>query len=249
MVQVGDANFNLDFTDSAEPTIGFDSGGDEFLYVRASNEFRWRVGTNSQLALSSGLLHCVVNDRTALGSATVAFSDLFLAAGGLVNINNGNTTLGEGQIKFPATQIASSNANTLDDYEEGTWTPVVTFATPGDLSVAYSAQIGHYTKIGRLVYVEFNVVTSTFTHTTASGNLTVTGLPFTSSGTNRCCGLNWSGITKAGYTSVVSLLGTGATSFIFSASGSGVAASNVAVADVPTGGTVILRGTLIYDDA
>src|SRR3990167_1606815 len=60
-----------------------------------------------------------------------------------------------GQIAFPATQNASADANTLDDYEEGTWTPVFTFATPGDLSVAYSTQQAIYTKIGRVVYVAF----------------------------------------------------------------------------------------------
>src|SRR3990167_5810415 len=57
---------------------------------------------------------------------------------------------GGGQIKFPGTQNASSNVNTLDDYEEGTWTPVLTFATAGDLSVAYSVQVGSYVKIGNL---------------------------------------------------------------------------------------------------
>jgi hypothetical protein len=56
------------------------------------------------------------------------------------------TTSGTG-ITFPATQSASSNANTLDDYEEGTWTPVnvgMTFAG----TALYNAS---YTKIGRLV--------------------------------------------------------------------------------------------------
>lgn len=64
-------------------------------------------------------------------------------------------TLSNGQIAFPATTVPSADANTLDDYEEGTWTPVLTFATPGDLSVAYSTQAGSYTKIGRQVMVSF----------------------------------------------------------------------------------------------
>ena len=33
--------------------------------------------------------------------------------------------LTSGQITFPTTQVPSSDANTLDDYEEGTWTPVI----------------------------------------------------------------------------------------------------------------------------
>lgn len=85
-----------------------------------------------------------------------------------------------GQIKFPATQVASSNANTLDDYEEGSWTPVVTFSTAGDLSVVYSAQAGRYVKVGKYVTVRAAITTTTFTHTTAAGECRITGLPFTS---------------------------------------------------------------------
>jgi hypothetical protein len=53
-------------------------------------------------------------------------------------------------ITFPATQSASSDANTLDDYEEGTWTPVITAQT-GSLT-AYTSS-GIYTKVGRTVYI------------------------------------------------------------------------------------------------
>src|ERR1700743_2562665 len=65
------------------------------------------------------------------------------------------TVVNPGQIKFPATQNPSSDPNTLDDYEEGTWTPAFTFATPGNLSITYSLQSCYYTKIGRLVSVSF----------------------------------------------------------------------------------------------
>ena len=73
-------------------------------------------------------------------------------------------------ITFPATQSDSSNANTLDDYEEGTWTPSV------GGTAAYSAQQGKYTKIGRTVTVTcFIGITSI-----GSGSTTiVSGLPFT----------------------------------------------------------------------
>jgi hypothetical protein len=86
--------------------------------------------------------------------------------------------LANGQIAFPATQVASANANTLDDYEEGTWTPVMTFATPGNLSIsAYGVQAGAYTKIGRSATLSFNISISAgnYTQTTASGSLQTTG--------------------------------------------------------------------------
>lgn len=55
-----------------------------------------------------------------------------------------------GQIAFPATQNATSNANTLDDYEEGTWTPALKFGGNA-VDIAYDTQSGYYTKIGRVV--------------------------------------------------------------------------------------------------
>jgi hypothetical protein len=75
-----------------------------------------------------------------------------------------------GGIKFPATQVASADANTLDDYEEGTWTPSV------GGTATYSQQGGTYTKIGRLVYVSFILQIATIG--TGSNN-TITGIPFT----------------------------------------------------------------------
>jgi hypothetical protein len=60
------------------------------------------------------------------------------------------STSGSG-ITFPASQSASTDANTLDDYEEGTWTPTVTSAT-GSIT-SYTVQTATYTKIGRSVTV------------------------------------------------------------------------------------------------
>ena len=74
-------------------------------------------------------------------------------------------------ITFPATQSASSNANTLDDYEEGTWTPSL------GGTATYTTQSGTYTKIGRQVTVSCKLqVNAIGTGTTT----TFTGLPFTS---------------------------------------------------------------------
>ena len=82
-------------------------------------------------------------------------------------------------IVFPATQVASSNVNTLDDYEEGTFTPVVAFATPGDSSFTYATALGIYTKIGREVHVRVVLNFTTNAYTTGSGNMSISGLPFT----------------------------------------------------------------------
>jgi hypothetical protein len=84
-------------------------------------------------------------------------------------------------IGFPATQVASTDANTLDDYEEGTFTPTFLLETPGTSSFTYSTQAGVYTKVGRLVTTSVVLATSAASAGTGTGNLQINGLPFTSS--------------------------------------------------------------------
>ena len=94
------------------------------------------------------------------------------------NISVGNatpTTSGTG-ITFPATQSASSDANTLDDYEEGTWTPTLNF-TGGTTGITYaSVRFGRYTKVGRIVTVGFCIILSS--KGSSTGNANISGLPF-----------------------------------------------------------------------
>ena len=79
-------------------------------------------------------------------------------------------------ITFPATQSASTDVNTLDDYEEGTWTPVYSTNFTG----THSNQVGKYIKVGKLVTAYFFIQVSTVSGT---GALQLKGLPFTSSST------------------------------------------------------------------
>lgn len=88
------------------------------------------------------------------------------AVTGLLNLSGASA----GQIQFPATQNSSANANTLDDYEEGSWTPTLGGTT------TYTLQSGSYTKIGRVVYVRGAMQVNTI-GTGSSG--TISGLPCT----------------------------------------------------------------------
>jgi hypothetical protein len=83
-----------------------------------------------------------------------------------------------GQIKFPATQNASSDANTLDDYEEGTWTPTLGGSSGDPTGITYDGQYGYYVKIGKQVYV--SCVVGWTTYTGGSNSIFIRGLPFTS---------------------------------------------------------------------
>jgi len=133
----------------------------------------------------------------------------------------------------------------------GSWTPVITFATPGDLNVVYGSggQTGSWAKIGNLVRLTFSLYTTTFTHTAASGALRVTGSPHTTRNvaTERHSGaLVWAGITKASYSSVCTAMNENSAIIEFVGSGSGQAISGIAVADVPTGGGIVLRGNIEF---
>jgi len=94
-----------------------------------------------------------------------------------IGLGTGTYPISGTGIKFPASQDASSDANTLDDYEEGTWTPVIT-GSGTNPTVSYTGQSGRYTKIGRVVSVTCQLGTATISG--GSGDLRVGGLPFAS---------------------------------------------------------------------
>ncbi len=81
-----------------------------------------------------------------------------------------------GQIVFPATQNASANANTLDDYEEGTFTPTLSFGG-ASVGITYASQTGTYTKIGNRCLYEIELATTS--NGSSTGSAAISGLPFT----------------------------------------------------------------------
>lgn len=109
-------------------------------------------------------------NRIPYGNGTSAFQS---AAGFTFD---GTTLTIPGQIAFPGTQAASAGANTLDDYEEGTWTPVIG-GIGGTSGQAYSTQSGHYIKVGLQVLVWFRADLSTEGTITSSAQ--IQGFPFT----------------------------------------------------------------------
>jgi hypothetical protein len=115
-------------------------------YNKAASAYKFRVADSGAIATAGSI---------SLGTVTPA-------------------TSGVG-VQFPATQSASSDANTLDDYEEGTWTPTVTASTSGTITTTDRG--GTYTKIGNIVTVQgyFNVASVS----SPVGDLRIGGLPFT----------------------------------------------------------------------
>lgn len=94
---------------------------------------------------------------------------LSFAANGQVTLANTPLQLTGGQIKFPGTQSASADGNTLDDYEEGTWTPSI------GGNATYTVQSGYYRKIGSLVFISAYIVINS---RGTGSNYIISGLPF-----------------------------------------------------------------------
>jgi hypothetical protein len=82
-------------------------------------------------------------------------------------------------IDFSATS-GSGTSEVLSDYEEGTWTPILTSAGGNFTTIAYGDQSGKYTKIGRMVKIRGNLYTTgPITAGSASGQVYIAGIPFT----------------------------------------------------------------------
>ena len=82
-----------------------------------------------------------------------------------------------GGIRFPGTQVASSDANTLDDYEEGTWTPALMTGSTQP-TFTYTNRGGTYVKIGRQVIAWFYALVSVSSAGNAQAAVVASSLPF-----------------------------------------------------------------------
>ena len=122
------------------------SGANEGIFVDDSLNY---VGPSS----NDGSFNDAAID---LGIASNRFKDLYLSGG----VYLGGT----------------GSSNKLDDYEAGSWTPALAYATTTG-SITYTSQTGRYVKIGEIVYVTGSITTSASSG--HSGDLQLTGLPFT----------------------------------------------------------------------
>jgi hypothetical protein len=136
-------------------------------------------GANGRILLTESSGDAIIG-----GAAGTNFTDMYVngalntrfnLSGSLVLKGGATGATGTG-IAFPSTQSASSDANTLDDYEEGTWTPTLTFGG-GSVSMAYTIREAFYTKIGNTVTVQYCIFLSN--RGTSTGSAVISGLPFT----------------------------------------------------------------------
>lgn len=151
-----------------------------FVYApikSSSGDITYAIGLDiTQPALSGGAT-MTNNYGIRIGNIDAAGSNNYAIYTGTGTVRfGGGIQLDSGQIKFPAVQIPSADANTLDDYEEGTWTPI----DSSGAGLVFTAG-GSYEKIGRQFRAGFNV---TYPATADGSSALIGGLPFTVSNNN-----------------------------------------------------------------
>jgi Pectate lyase superfamily protein len=136
----------------------------------------WEASGTADLRLDAG------TQNNYICNFTLAYSQVSdSSTAGMNRIEMGETNYLMGGLKFPPTQIPSTNVNTLDDYEEGDFSSTVSVEGLSSAGTpTWTTRIATYTKVGNIVHV--NLVLTWSAHT-GTGNMRITGLPFTSHAT------------------------------------------------------------------
>lgn len=209
-----------------------------------------------ETGLLNGFQHNLIpdaDDTRSLGSSSKRWLKLWtqdidfdgtVTAGGLIDAS----AAAAGQIKFPSTQNPSSNVNTLDDYSEGTWTPVIGGAG-GTSGQTYANQVGHYIKIGKLVTVFFYVQLSA--KGTITGNVQLSGLPITADATSLfipVSSIQWVSLATT-WVSVVVGVNPNTTTAVVQGATTAASANNTSLTTSDISNATVLIGTLTYQSA
>jgi hypothetical protein len=141
--------------------------------IRVSNGTQsLNLGMNN----GSGGSYLFENGANALRFGTNGTERMRINAGAPILCLSGGSTSATGTgIAFPATQSASSDANTLDDYEEGTWTPT----DNSGASLSFTGVSATYVKVGQMVIAWCQI---NYPSTASTNGASITGLPFTVAG-------------------------------------------------------------------
>ena len=161
-------------------TSAVDAGGGSGIFLKSSsattaNRYGSRIHTVREANGASQLVF-----STELTGGTTGLQEaLKISPNKNVTVSDGDLVIGTAGhgIDFSATSDATGKDNELlDDYEEGSWTPVAGRYS-GTTTVSYSTQTGKYTKIGNVVYVQFYIVISSISAQGSSLTF-IGGLPF-----------------------------------------------------------------------
>ena len=146
-------------------------------------------------------------------------------------------------------------ANTLDDYEEGSWTPVIRDGLTGN-AAGMAHQQGLYTKVGNLVYVIFQLQINSVSGMTSSNQCHITGLPFTvnndlGNGAEPSSGIisYINGLDTANYGLIFARANNGSTDIELKYSGTSYdvgGAGNFLISSFDSGSDTFMTGSVMY---
>lgn len=166
-------------------------------------------------------------------------------ATGQVLASAGTSTLPAFTATPSVTSITLSSGNALNSYLESTWTPVITFGG-GTTGITYTTQIGIYTKIGRLVAAQFQILLSN--KGSSTGTASITGFPFTSaniSGNTSIVSLRADNITfPVGSTYIGAQMGANQSAATPQGYGTATGAQNLT--DANFANNTLISGMLVY---
>jgi len=258
----GDYDFRVESNGSAN-MLFVDGGNEEVLIQRAASggtatagsvlivedddnaEISLLGGSSSVLAINFGHSGDVddgmIQYNTTSGSENMAFTvnaaaRMTVGLGGDVDVETGDiffSTAGKG-ICLGVT--SNTDSNTLDDYEEGTWTCAAA-TDSGSITVNTSYNLGYFTKIGNLCTVQGYFTVSAIS--SPSGDMHLTGLPFTSAAASEGAASSSGPIyirnlASAVVGTIAGYVGSGSTSFYMRAGGQDDNGEDIA-AQVDTG--------------
>ena len=172
-IDVGPSASIASSTSLNDSAFGMNTYYDGSNWKYKNNGYANLIYTNTTTSNGSTLFYSAASG-TAGNNISFANTLSVGASGKTLALENASPATGTG-ISFPATQSSSSDPNTLDDYEEGTWTPVLTFGG-GSTGITYGSRTALYTKVGNTVYVAMDIVLTN--KGSSTGSVWVTGLPF-----------------------------------------------------------------------
>ena len=222
---VGNAVFSADAT--CKRFFVNDTTGNGNAYINGANGSQSVINLGGQTNYNYGAIIYDDASNFLAFRTNGAEAARFNSTGNLV-LKGGTAAANGVGVTFPATPVASSDANCLDDYKEGTFTATLNSGT-------FTSQVFKYTKIGNMVTVFFDVIVGT------GGGDRITNLPYTAGGTVANGIYTNAQDYAAGTTSPVVVVGASGTIMYFRTVG-----DNVAFSAMTLTAAAALSGSISY---
>lgn len=144
------------------------TAGDLSYFASGTALTKLAIGANNYVLTSSGTAP-QWTANTGTGSVVRASSPSFTTT---IGVGGATANASGSGVSFPASQSASTDPNTLDDYEEGDWTP----ADASGAGLSFTTSYSKYTKIGNICTLSGTI---TWPATASTATVLISGIPFT----------------------------------------------------------------------